>query len=142
MKQNPGVIKTVATKSKHYDEMADSIRQMRAIERGELRAERRYTAVDILGPERAALLEARQRTGMSQAEMAETMGVSKRTLQDWEQGRRQPTMAARVLIQVARLHPNVVREAAAAFVASRTAASAKPTQTAKPVRNSKGRSSR
>ncbi|HEY4101768.1 MAG TPA: helix-turn-helix domain-containing protein [Gemmatimonadales bacterium] len=107
----------MATKSRHYDELAESIRQMHAIERGTMAPGRSYTAADVLGPERTALIEARQRTGMSQAEMATAMGVSKRTLQDWEQGRRKPTGAARILIMVARRHPSVVREAAEAYSA-------------------------
>lgn len=38
--------------------------------------------------------EARHKVGLSQAEFAELLGVSRRTLQDWEQGRRKPTGAA------------------------------------------------
>jgi putative transcriptional regulator len=57
---------------------------------------------------------ARQESGMSQAKFADMLGVSARTLQQWEQGRRQPTGAARVLIEVARRHPKVVQAAATA----------------------------
>ncbi len=38
------------------------------------------------------------------------LGVSVRTLQDWEQGRREPNAAARTLIKVAEKHPKVLRE--------------------------------
>jgi putative transcriptional regulator len=56
---------------------------------------------------------ARQSTGLSQAQFAEALHISKRTLQEWEQGRRSPSGAAKALIQIARKHPEVVREALA-----------------------------
>jgi len=65
---------------------------------------------------------ARQEAGMSQSNFATVLGVSARTLQQWEQGRRQPTGAARVLIEVARTHPGIVRKAAAAAMAPRAVA--------------------
>jgi putative transcriptional regulator len=55
---------------------------------------------------------ARQEARMSQAKFALVLGVSARTLQQWEQGRREPTGAARVLIEVARRNPRVVQVAA------------------------------
>lgn len=55
--------------------------------------------------------EARFKLGMSQPEFAEMLGVSVRTLQDWEQGRRQPSGAAKALLKVATASPNVVRKA-------------------------------
>ena len=59
------------------------------------------------------VVQARQGTGMSQAEFAGALHISKRTLQEWEQGRRAPSGAAQALIRIARLHPEVVREALA-----------------------------
>jgi putative transcriptional regulator len=56
--------------------------------------------------------EARHKVGMSQGRFAALMGVSKRTLQDWEQGRRQPSGAARTLLQIAARRPEVLREMA------------------------------
>lgn len=53
---------------------------------------------------------ARQRVGLSQAEFAALLGVSKRTLQDWEQGRREPSGAARSLIEVGMKRPDVLVE--------------------------------
>jgi putative transcriptional regulator len=38
--------------------------------------------------------EARQKTGLSQAQFAQALCISKRTLQEWEQGRRAPSGAA------------------------------------------------
>ena len=59
------------------------------------------------------VVEARQSTGMSQSEFASALSISKRTLQEWEQGRRSPSGAAQALIRIARKHPEVVREALA-----------------------------
>ena len=53
--------------------------------------------------------EARSRSGLSQSEFAKLLGVSVRTLQDWEQGRREPTGAAQTLLRVAEQHPRVLR---------------------------------
>ena len=58
----------------------------------------------------APVAEARASVGMSQQEFAELLGVSPRTLQDWEQGRREPTGAARTLLKVAVKHPKLLRE--------------------------------
>ncbi len=53
---------------------------------------------------------ARIRTKLSQAAFASLMGVSKRTLQEWEQGRRKPSKAAQTLLRIAEMHPEVLRE--------------------------------
>ena len=58
----------------------------------------------------SSVIEARQKVGLSQAEFAELLGVSKRTLQDWEQGRREPSGAAKSLLEVARKRPEVLLE--------------------------------
>jgi putative transcriptional regulator len=47
----------------------------------------------------------REKTGLSQARFAELLGVSVRTLQDWEQGRRAPSGAARTLLLIAEQDP-------------------------------------
>ncbi|MFO1220088.1 MAG: helix-turn-helix domain-containing protein [Burkholderiaceae bacterium] len=57
------------------------------------------------------VVEARQSTGMSQAQFASALSISKRTLQEWEQGRRAPSGAAQALIRIARKHPGIVRDA-------------------------------
>lgn len=54
--------------------------------------------------------EARTAVGLSQQEFADLMGISKRTLQEWEQGRRVPTGAAKTLIKLAMKHPEVLKE--------------------------------
>jgi putative transcriptional regulator len=52
-------------------------------------------------------------SGLSQSAFAALLGVSVRTLQDWEQGRRKPSGAAKTLIKVAELHPEALQELAA-----------------------------
>jgi len=54
----------------------------------------------------------RQRTGLSQTKFAALLGVSVRTLQEWEQGRRAPSGAARTLLMVAAKNPHVLLEVA------------------------------
>ncbi len=68
---------------------------------------RRYTI------ESYPIVRAREKSGLSQAKFAELLGVSIRTIQDWEQGRREPNAAAKTLIKVAELHPSVLRKIAA-----------------------------
>ena len=54
----------------------------------------------------------REKTGLSQARFAQLLGVSVRTLQDWEQGRRAPSGAARTLLIVADRNPRALLEVA------------------------------
>lgn len=68
------------------------------------RAGRRFT-VDSY-----AIVRAREKSELTQFEFSKLLGVSVRTLQDWEQGRREPNAAARTLIRVAEKHPKVLRE--------------------------------
>jgi putative transcriptional regulator len=78
----------------------DLLKSVKQMHRGEAA---RVTRVKV--PEAA---EARSRTGLSQEQFARLLGVSARTLQDWEQGRREPTGAAKTLLRVAYEHPEVL----------------------------------
>src|ERR1035438_6847858 len=62
---------------------------------------------------RSPIVRARLKSGLTQAQFGPLLGVSKRTLEQWEQGRRAPSGAAKTLIRVAELHPEVLREIAA-----------------------------
>lgn len=55
---------------------------------------------------------ARIQSGMSQSLFAKLLGVSLRTLQEWEQGRRTPSGAAQTLLKIALRHPEVLQELA------------------------------
>lgn len=88
---------------KFQQDLLASVRQMKA-------GKAARTTKVMLSP----IAEARSRLGMSQSELAELMGVSPRTLQDWEQGRRKPTGAAQTLLRVAIKHPEALRDLKAA----------------------------
>jgi putative transcriptional regulator len=88
---------------KFQQDLLKSVRQMKA-------GKAARTTQVALSP----IAEARNRLGMSQSELATLMGVSPRTLQDWEQGRRKPTGAAQTLLRVAIAHPEALRDLKAA----------------------------
>ena len=67
---------------------------------------------EILTGARWALLSARSHSGLSQAEFAVALGVSKRTLENWEQGRAEPTGPARVLLNLVARYPDTVKRLA------------------------------
>ena len=84
---------------KFQEDLLESVKQMR-----------RGQAARVSKVRLSAVAEARASVGLSQQEFAVLLGVSARTLQDWEQGRREPTGAARTLLKVAVKHPKVLRE--------------------------------
>ena len=59
-----------------------------------------------------AVGEIREKTGLSQSHFATLLGVSVRTLQDWEQGRRAPSGAARTLLMIAARNPKTLLDVA------------------------------
>jgi putative transcriptional regulator len=58
-----------------------------------------------------AVVAARNKSGLSQPQFAELLGISVRTLQKWEQGEREPSGAAKSLIRIAQRHPEVLLDA-------------------------------
>ena len=71
------------------------------------RTGRRFTAASF------PVVRAREKSGLSQSRFAELLGVSVRTLQEWEQGRREPSGAAKTLLKIAERYPEVLRQVAA-----------------------------
>ena len=53
-------------------------------------------------------LEARQRTGLTRNAFAKALAISPRTIQEWEQGRREPSGAAKSLRRIAHRYPEVI----------------------------------
>jgi len=86
------------------EEILQSLRQIKAGKIGR---------VTVIEPLQTEAVMARRKMGLSQAQFARLLGVSARTLQDWEQGRREPSGAARTLLKIAVLHPETVLEATA-----------------------------
>ena len=68
---------------------------------------------EIIPAEQAQVAAARAATGLSQTAFAKLLGVSVRTLQEWEQGRKVLSGAAATLLKVAARHPEVLQELAA-----------------------------
>jgi len=68
---------------------------------------------ELIPADRSLVAEARAKTGLSQEKFAELLGISPRTLRDWEQGRRSPSGAAQTLLRIASKHPEILKELAA-----------------------------
>ena len=85
------------------EELLQSVRDIKAGRVG------RVTTIEV-----SPLAASRLRTGLSQSEFAKLLGVSLRTLQEWEQGRRTPSGAAKSLITIAIKKPDVLKELLAA----------------------------
>lgn len=83
------------------NDLLESVRQMKSGKAA------RITSVTV-----SPAVEARNRVGLSQSEFARLLGVSVRTLQDWEQGRREPSGAAKTLLKIAAQNPDAVKAAA------------------------------
>jgi len=90
-------------------ELVDAIREMQAGQVG-----RASVVTDDGRVIESPVAKARLRARLSQAQFAALLGISVRTLQEWEQGRCSPTGAARTLLRVAETHPEVLRKLAAA----------------------------
>lgn len=85
-----------------FAELVASLREGGAILRGDQPASRVFS---IEPPE---IKDIRDGFGLTQEEFAALLGIRVRALRNWEQGRREPEGPARVLLQVAARHPEVV----------------------------------
>lgn len=83
-------------------EILEGIREIKGFKRGEIQELRTRELKEPAPPE-----EIRSRLKLSQAAFAELMGVSVRTVQDWEQGRREPSGPAKSLLRIADQHPEI-----------------------------------
>ena len=81
------------------EEILEGIRQLKRGEHGRI--------VNV-----PAISNIREKTGLSQSRFAELLGVSVRTLQEWEQGRRMPSGAARTLLLIAERNPRALVDVA------------------------------
>ena len=86
----------------HFNELIASIREAGKIKRGETEASRIH---EFPEPDIKAI---REGIGFSQSKFAALIGVNIRTLQNWEQGHRQPTGPAKVLIKLVQADPKSV----------------------------------
>ena len=83
-------------------DLLESVRQMKSGKAA------RETSVAV-----SSIVETRTRSGLTQSQFASLLNISPRTLQEWEQGRRSPTGAAKTLLRVVQTHPELLRELAA-----------------------------
>lgn len=84
---------------KLFSELLESVEEMDKIRRGKKKASRRFHRKQL------EVREVRAQTGLSQERFAKLIGVSKRTLENWEQGRRAPTGPARALLKILATDP-------------------------------------
>lgn len=89
-------------KDELFNELLESVKEGGAILRGERKPSREFTFEPI------DVQSIRKKYGLSQDKFAKLLGISVGTLRNWEQGRRKPEGAARVLLKIAAKHPEVV----------------------------------
>lgn len=88
--------------NKLFDELLTSVKEAGKIMRGELEPSRQF---EFDEPDVKAI---REDIGFSQSKFAALIGVSIRTLQNWEQGHRHPTGPAKVLLKLVHADPESV----------------------------------
>src|SRR3977135_3345402 len=98
--------KAPAKKTTFGADLIDGMKHVLAHQRGRLELEQ-------VCPKPTNVKAIRQRVKMSQAECSRAYGISKRALQEWEQGGRQPDSAARAYLTVIAKEPAIVRRALA-----------------------------
>ena len=95
-------------KSRDFDKLVKSVKQAGRIRRRKSKASRVFEFLP------ADIKAIREGLGKSQSEFAMMIGVSVSTLQNWEQGRRQPEGPARALLKIAAENPKAVAKALSA----------------------------
>jgi len=90
---------------KMLDELLESVREGGAILRGQTKASRRFEVGS------SGIRAVRKRTSLSQSEFARLIGVSVKTLQNWEQDRRHPTGPAAALLRIIAYEPRLALKA-------------------------------
>jgi len=85
-----------------FEELLESIKQGGAVLRGEMKPSR------VFEFDQPDVRSIRNHYGLSQSKFAGMLGISVSTLRNWEQGRRKPEGAARVLLRIAAKYPDAV----------------------------------
>jgi len=98
--------------SEFGDELIEAMGQALAHARGEEVPGVRVHRVVVIDADEVRAI--RSRTGLSRLRFAERFGLDPRAVQDWEQGRRRPDRAARVLLLTIDRHPEAITDALAA----------------------------
>ena len=98
--------KKISVRDSHRDIGEELLQAIRDVKGGRHGAKYHVEANDVV--------KARLKSGLSQAQFAAVLHISPRTLQQWEQGRRQPSGAAETLLKIVFRHPEVLREISAA----------------------------
>lgn len=88
-----------------FEQLIESVSQADDIIKGKAKPSR---TTEFAEPEVKAI---RAKTGLTQSRFADVLGVSKRTLENWEQGRRHPTGPARALLKILDADPKHALEA-------------------------------
>ena len=90
---------------KLFDELVESIQEAGRVRKGLLKPSRvfKYNSIDVK--------RIRKKLNVSQSQFAMMIGVSTSTLQNWEQGRREPVGPAKALLKVVEKNPRAVIEA-------------------------------
>ncbi len=92
-------------KDHDFEKLMESVKQAGAIKRGTIKPGR------MIQFDPADIKSIRKKLDKSQSEFALMIGVSTSTLQNWEQGRRQPEGPARALLKIASENPEAVAQA-------------------------------
>src|SRR5450755_2419683 len=92
-------------KAKMFEELLESVREGGAILRGQRKPSRRFEI------QSSGIRAIRERTSLSQSEFADLIGVSVKTLQNWEQDRRRPTGPASALLSIIEHDPALAMKA-------------------------------